>query len=76
MDSNNNSIPPTVKKQKLNNANSYNIKKELLEFHCKDLHDSGYYGCKYCERIYRSPKNDTTIIIMIMVMVMIIINMK
>merc|ERR1712154_272349 len=39
------------------NCGSLFLSKELLESHCKTLHDSGYYGCKYCERIYRSQKN-------------------
>eukprot|EP01083_Nonionella_stella_P003273 9324_1 len=39
------------------NCGSLFVTKELLESHCKELHDCGYYGCKYCERIYRSQKN-------------------
>ena len=39
------------------NCGSLFLIKEKLELHCKQLHDSGYYGCKYCQRIYRSQKN-------------------
>merc|ERR1712228_213547 len=39
------------------NCGSLFLCKDELEFHCKTLHDCGYYGCKFCERIYRSQKN-------------------